>query len=369
MLSLLSINRVKKCWLIIGLYAGMVSCNQDKPELTYLFDDTPYIVDYENGTLPEPYWPADNPLTVKKVSLGRMLFYDKQLSLDGSVSCASCHNQSYAFSDTARFSKGVGGSLGLRQAMAIFNMAWNENAFFWDGRAELLRDQALMPIEDHLEMKESLPNVIAKLESNINYRNQFRAAFGSEDITAERIALALENFMMSIVSDGSKYDRYLAGKDTLSASEERGRQLFFAEYNPFFPSISGADCAHCHSGKNFENDQYMNNGLDATGQITDFGRHNVTGNASDIAKFKVTSLRNIAVTPPYMHDGRFKTLEEVVDHYNTGIQTSATLDPALDATTSTGLMLDSLEKVDLINFLHTLTDHSLLNNPDYSSPF
>ncbi|MFT6983883.1 MAG: cytochrome c peroxidase, partial [Crocinitomicaceae bacterium] len=191
----------------------------------------------------------------------------------------------------------------------------------------------------------------------------------SEEITALKISLALENFMMSIISDDSKYDRYLAGLVTLTDSEERGRVLFFGEYNEFFPNISGADCAHCHAGNNFENDLYMNNGLDTDAGFVDFGREDATNNVADRAKFKVTSLRNIEVTQPYMHDGRFQTLEEVVDHYNSNVQNSSTVDPALLGTTSTGLMLDALEKEDLINFLKTLTDNTFLNNPDYSDPF
>ena len=171
--------------------------------------------------------------------------------------------------------------------------------------------------------------------------------------------------MFSIVSDNSKYDRYLAGTATLTDSEERGRVLFFAEYNQFFPDISGADCAHCHAGNNFENDLYMNNGLDTDAQFIDFGRENATGNVNDRAKFKIPTLRNIEVTGPYMHDGRFTTLEEVIEHYNNGVQNSSTVDPALLGTTATGLMLDAQDKIDLVNFLKTLTDYTFLNNPEF----
>ena len=175
--------------------------------------------------------------------------------------------------------------------------------------------------------------------------------------------------MFSIISDDSKYDRYLKGTATLTESEERGRVLFFAEYNPFFPDVSGADCAHCHSGTNFENDQDMNNGLDTDAELTDFGREEVTGDPADRAKFKVPSLRNIAKTAPYMHDGRFATLEEVINHYNTDIRNSSTVDPALVPTMDTGLMLDATDIEDLINFLNTLTDEHYLTNQDYSDTF
>ena len=357
-----------KLFLINAVIAtALIGCKKNGVVAHY--DATPYIWNIVNNTLPVPNLPNDNSLTNQKVQLGRMLFYENALSSDESVNCASCHNQENAFSDLNQFSEGVGGLLGGRQAMAIFNMAWHDNEFFWDGRAHLLRDQALGPIENPVEMNETLENVITKLSEKDIYRDQFIRAFGSDEITALKISLALENFMLSIVSDDSKYDRYLAGTATLTSSEERGRVLFFGEYNEFFPSTSGADCAHCHAGNNFENDLYMNNGLDTDANFIDFGREDATAAIEDRAKFKVTSLRNIEVTGPYMHDGRFQTLEEVVDHYNANVQNSSTVDPALLGTTSTGLMLDATEKQDLINFLKTLTDNTFLTNIDYSDPF
>lgn len=356
---------------LIIFFAGIftfLSCRKDEADFV-AYDPTPYTLKYVNNTLPVPDLPEDNQLTVQKVELGRMLFYETQLSLDNSISCASCHLQTDGFSDKNTVSLGVNGSPGKRQAMPVFNLAWHTNGFFWDGRAELLRHQAVLPIQDPLEMKETLENVILKLSGIGKYRDQFIRAFGSGEITALRISLALENFMMSVVSDDSKYDRYLKGIETLSESEERGRQLFFAEYNPFFPDESGADCAHCHSSNNFENDLYMNNGLDLEGDIADNGRQNATGNPDDKGKFKVPSLRNVEVTGPYMHDGRFTTLEEVVDHYNSDIKNSNSVDPALLYTSQTGLMLDAQDKADLVNFLKTLTDYTFLSNPDYQSPF
>lgn len=326
---------------------------------------TPYALKHEG--FPLPTIAQDNQLTVQGVKLGRMLFYEKMMSKDGTQSCASCHRQEHAFTDTAKFSIGVRGLQGKRQAMTVFNMAWHSNEFFWDGRAHLLRDQSLLPIQDELEMDETLANVVTKLSQSQTYKDQFKRAFGSEEINSEKMSLAMEQFMNSIVSNNSKYDQYLAGKIQLSPSEERGRQLFFGEYNQFFPDSSGADCAHCHGGPNFENDKYMNNGLDAT--FTDNGRENATKNANDKGKFKVTSLRNIALTTPYMHDGRFTTLEQVVEHYNSGLKASATLDPALEQTRATGLFLDAQEKADLVAFLKTLTDQTLITNPEYSDPF
>ena len=361
-------NKYIVCCTLVGLLFVIQSCDKSDDTATeVVYDDTPYLLNRVG--FPDPSIPEDNPLTVAGVRLGRMLFYEKDLSKDGSLSCAGCHKQEDAFDDTRRFSEGVNGEEGKRQAMAIFNMAWNDNEFFWDGRAHLLRDQALMPIQDELEMDESLDNVVAKLSATKRYRDQFVRAFGTDEVNEEKIGLALEQFMHSIVSNDSKYDQHLAGTSTLTDSEERGRSLFFAEYNPFFPEESGADCAHCHSGLNFENDAYMNNGLDNESDFSDLGRYEVSNNDFDKAKFKVTSLRNIALTPPYMHDGRFETLEEVIEHYNSGVKSSPTVNPAIENTKHTGLMLTEQDKADLLAFLKTLTDETLLNNSEYSNPF
>ena len=359
-----------KYFIVAGLacaFLAMQSCDKDDDSPAVTQDTTPYELKYDG--FPDPNIPEDNPLTVEGVKLGRMLFYEKMMSKDGSLACAGCHLQEDAFDDIRRFSEGVRGEEGGRQAMAVFNMAWNDNEFFWDGRAHLLRDQALLPIQDELEMDETLDNVVAKLSDSKTYRDQFTHAFGTDVIDAEKISLALEQFMHSIVSNDSKYDQYKAGTATLTESEERGRALFFEEYNEFFPEESGADCAHCHSGINFENDQYMNNGLDSDAEFTDLGRFKVTNDPMDKAKFKVTSLRNVELTPPYMHDGRFATLEEVVDHYNSGIKSSSTVDPTVENTRVTGLMLSEQDKADLVAFLKTLTDETLITNPAYADPF
>lgn len=359
---------------VLGLSIAFVwtisSCSEDdggNGNSQVVLDNTPYVLSF--GAFPPPPIADDNPLTVQKVELGKMLFFEKRLSLDNSMSCASCHRQEHAFSDTSRFSIGVHGLPGGRQAMAVFNMAWNQNGFFWDGRAPLLRDQSLMPIEDSLEMAEDLDNVIDKLSGLKSYRNQFKRAFGSTEITEEKMSFALEAFMNTITSVNSKYDAYLRGELQLSAAEERGRLLFFQEYNPFFPDQSGADCAHCHSNINFENDLYMNNGLDEAGSISDPGFADVTGNPMDHGKMKVPSLRNIALTAPYMHDGRFTTLEEVVSHYNTGVQPSPTLDPALAMTLPDGLLLSDQDIDDVVAFLKTLTDEDMMSNEEFSDPF
>ena len=355
-------------YLFVILALVVVSCRKpvDSPVIITL-DESPYVLDY--GAFPAPELPTDNPMTIQGVKLGKMLFFEKMMSRDGTLSCAGCHRQSDGFSDSLRFSIGVEMLPGKRQAMPIFNMAWHNNEFFWDGRAHLLRDQSLLPIQDGLEMNETLENVIAKLSATQKYKDQFSRAFGSEEITSLKMSLAMEQFMLSIVSNDSKYDRYLAGTVELTESEERGRILFETEYNEFFPDQSGADCVHCHGGINFLNNQYMNNGLDSDVDMVDIGREEVTGNSEDKGKFKVPTLRNIAVTAPYMHDGRFQTLEEVIQHYNSELQASSTIDPALESTMNTGLLLTEQDISDLVDFLGTLTDDTFRNNEEYYTPF
>ena len=357
-----------KSIILIVLAASIlvVSCKDDDNEPQGIVQDTtPYEMSI--GGFPIPNIASDNELTVQGVKLGRMLFYEKMLSADGTQACASCHLQEFAFTDSAQFSIGVRGEKGGRHAMSVFNMAWNDNEFFWDGRAHLLRDQALLPIQDELEMDETLENVVAKLSASQMYKDQFIRVFGTDEVTSEKVSLALEQFMNSITSTNSKYDDFLSDSTVFSESEKRGFKLFNTEYNQFFPEQSGADCQHCHSGLNFENDQYMNNGLDAT--FADDGRGKATEDPADNGKFKVTSLRNIALTAPYMHDGRFSTLEEVVEHYNSQLQASSTLDPALEQTRETGLFLTEQDKKDLVAFLKTLTDKDLTTNSEYSTPF
>ena len=353
-------------WLSI-LLAFIWGCSKDSPSSPARVTHA-YTIDYSGFS--KPQIPLDNKLTKEGVALGRLLFYDKKLSEDFSMNCASCHDQKHVFSDTDRFSVGVAGKKGSRQAMGIFNMLWNENDFFWDGRAHLLRNQALMPIEDPLEMNVSLTTVVERLAQEEIYRHRFKAAFGSENITKESISLALEQFMNTLISNQSKYDQVIAGNQQFTVAEARGRRLFFAGFNGQNPGLSGAGCANCHGGTNFENNGYMNNGLNSDDNLVDIGRMKVTKLPLDKASFKVPSLRNIAVSFPYMHDGRFNTLAEVVDHYNNGVAFSANLNHTLASVQKAGgLGLSEQDKKDLIAFLETLTDTSFLNNPAFSDPF
>lgn len=297
--------------------------------------------------VPLPSLPLDNPLLVQRVALGERLFHETKLSRTNAISCASCH-QGKELSDPRRFSPGVDGKHGTRHAMPLFNLAW-KSSFFWDGRAPSLREQALMPIVDPLEMNETLDNVVVKLTADPAYPPLFRAAFGSGTITPQHIGLALENFLLTRVSFDSKFDRAFAGKETLTAQEKRGFELFFTESEPRM-GRRGADCFHCHGGANFTDHSFHNNGLATS---TDLGLEAFTGRPTDRYKFSTPSLRNISRTAPYMHDGRFATLEEVIEHYNAPPRPSATLDPNL-AKHPQGLGLNEEEKAALIAFLKSL---------------
>ena len=303
-------------------------------------------------TFPRPALPEDNPLTPDRVALGRALFNETALSRDGSVSCASCHQAAAAFSDSRQFSAGVEGRKGDRNAMPLFNLAWKRE-FFWDGRAPSLRAQALMPIEDHREMDENLENVVKKLSAKEGYLEAFTKAFGSGGVSSERIGLALENFMLTLTSYDSKYDRYLRGEATFTPDEQRGMELFFMEREPRLGTM-GADCFHCHGGALFTDHQFRNNGLAI--DEADTGRHRVTGVGIDKGTFATPSLRNVALTAPYMHDGRFTTLEEVVDHYSTGVKRTISLDSNLAKHPEGGLAFTDEDKRSLVAFLKTLTD-------------
>lgn len=310
---------------------------------------SPPIVTLKLGSLPQPKLPADNPLTPSKIALGKALFHDTALSRDRSISCASCHLDDHALSDPRRFSVGIEGRLGDRNAMPLFNLAWKDS-FFWDGRVKTLREQVLVPIEDHREMDDSVENVVNKLAPRAS---EFEKAFGTSEVTAERMALALEAYLLTLTAYNSKFDRAQRGEAKLTADEQRGFELFMSEREPRLGAM-GADCFHCHGGALFTDHLFRNNGIEI--QAADTGRHRVTGLSLDKGTFVTPSLRNIALTALYMHDGRFNTLEEVLDHYSHGVQRTDTLDPNLAKHPDGGLALTEEEKRCVIAFLKTLTE-------------
>lgn len=305
-----------------------------------------------SATFPMPDLPRDNPLTVERVELGRKLFFDKGISINDEQSCADCHSPEKAFTDGRLLARGAEGEVGPRNTMPLFNLAWKRE-FFWDGRAKSIREQVLQPIQNPIEMHQSLTNLVMKLAKDGNYPALFNAAFGSTEVTAEKIALALENYLLTLTSFDSKFDRVLRGQEKFTSEEQRGFELFSTEYDPRRGQF-GADCFHCHGGPLFQSQGFANNGLDAT--FKDIGREKVTGKESDRGKFAVPSLRNVALSGPYMHDGRFKTLEEVVEHYVSGVKRSATLDPNIAKHPDGGVPLSDSDKKCLVAFLKTLTE-------------
>lgn len=337
--------------------ASMVPVVKNLPSVTPIdLPDkfTPYRFTI-SPTFSVPDLPRDNPLIDERVALGEKLFHEKALSRDGTISCVSCHQADAAFTDRLAVSRGIEGRVGDRNAMPLFNLAWKRD-FFWDGRAASLRQQVLVPIEDHREMDESMERVCEKLDALPEYQPLFRAAFRSPGITREKISLALEQFLLTLSARDSRLDRAMVGKASLTGEEKRGFELFMTEYEPRTGQY-GADCFHCHGGALFSDHQFHNNGLEGD----DRGRAKVTNNSADEQKFSTPSLRNIALTAPYMHDGRFTTLEEVVEHYNSRVHRSATLDPNLAKHPEKGLNLSTKDKAALVAFLKTLTEENKPN--------
>ena len=318
--------------------------------------------------------PADNPLTVEGVALGRRLFYEKKLSANNTVSCATCHQQSKAFTDGRRFSIGFDGTPTKRNSMSLVNMLWVRN-FFWDGRAAGLEAQAATPLTDAHEMGQPLDNSAAKLRAADTYTQAFESAFGTPDITPERIVKAIAQFERTLISAGSPYDRYLRGEYQFTPDERKGYALFFGGDSPDpakSPTVAlhtrSAGCANCHGGPRTLTETYHNNGLDNNPK--DSGREAVTNMPYDHGRFRVVTLRNIALTAPYMHDGRFQTLEQVIDHYSDHVQSSPTLSPTLRDTAGRPiqLRLTPSEKKALLAFLNTLTDSTFITDPQFSDP-
>ncbi|MGJ8723423.1 MAG: MbnP family protein [Roseibacillus sp.] len=309
---------------------------------------------------PKPAFPADNPLTAEGIALGKKLFFDTTLSHDRNLSCASCHQPEAAFSDTGKaFSVGHLGGKSSRNSMPLFNLAWHKE-MFWDGRATTLREQVLHPIEHPDELALPLEEALTRINSDSHYQQQFETVFRIAEASSDHLAKALEQYLLSLVSQEARFDQAMRGEVEFTEQEKRGFELFVTEHDPA-NGLKGADCFHCHGGSLFTNHGFHNNGLSNT--FKDLGRELVTGDPNDRGKLKVPSLRNLTLTAPYMHDGRFKTLEEVIEHYNSGIKRSPTLDPNLAKHPQTGLDLDDEDKADLLAFLNTLTDHKFPNSP------
>lgn len=330
------------------------------------YQPTPYVLERPQG-YPQLEIPANNPLTVEGILLGRMLFYDPILSADSTMSCGSCHLQGSNFTDNLAVSTGIDGIPGHRSSMSLLDVAFHYNGLFWDGRSASLEEQALLPVEDPIELHESWPNVERKLRQHSTYPEAFRKAFGidhTSELTRELAAKALAQFERTLVSSGeSKFDRYQRGEIFLSDSEYNGFAMFF----DLDDAIPDAECGHCHALPLFTINEYRNNGIEPIGSIFEFpdnGRGLVTGEDADNGKFKVPTLRNIEFSAPYMHDGRFATLMDVINHYSSGGHRQANTDGFIYP-----LNLTESQKQDLLAFLLTLSDTNFLQNPAHSNPF
>lgn len=339
---------------------------------------TPYTLIFPpDGMKPVPF--PENPITIEGVYLGKKLFYDVRLSENNTQSCGSCHQPDFGFTDKGlAFSKGIDGIVGNRNSMPIFNLAW-EKSFFWDGRSPDLEHQSLQPIQNPIEMHSTLPKVIQKLQVDPEYGSLFEKAFGSNEITSQRIAYAISQFERTIISFQSPFDkrfpkttdvtRFLLriAQDTSFKPKddvERGMLIFFSDTRP-----NSGHCWHCHGNgpaNNLYTDRmFHNNGLPILGNDT--GRMAVTGNPADFAYFKTPSLRNLAFTAPYMHDGRFKSIEEVIEHYTQGVvfPPQVTKDANLARDFGKPLNLNIQDKKDLKAFLLSLTDSVWYKNSAY----
>ena len=297
----------------------------------------------------EPYIPEHNPLTYSKIKLGKKLFYDPILSSDGSISCNSCHKQSLAFSDARTVSLGVGNLPGFRNAQPLFNLAWS-SSFFRDGGVTILELVPLNAIDSHVEFNNNVGDIIHHLNKSAEYRTLFKLAF-NDTATTNNFLQALACFQRILVSADSPYDHFHFANDSkaLNESAKRGLALF---------NSSKTDCFQCHSGFNFTNSEFLSNGISET--YPDSGRQRITLQIADKGKFRVPSLRNIEYTAPYMHDGSFETLNEVIEHYNSGGKNFSGKSPLIRP-----LGLNEQEKIDLVELLKSLSDTKFIQNKEF----
>lgn len=352
----------------------------DEDLLAIAFNPTPKTLELHDS-LPQMNIPADNPLTEEGVELGRHLFFDPILSLDSTLSCNSCHLLDGGLTDNLPVSPGVNGAIGQRSSMTLFNIGFANNGLFWDGRVMTLEEQALIPIEDIHEFAENWDNVEEKLRRSTFYPQMFREAFGIEsrsEITRDLAAKAIASYERTLILfGGSVFDRFKYLNEPGLDLPDLAVDGFNMFRDNVFDDLPDVECEHCHTRPLFTSDNYRNNGLDETNDLNDFadlGRGGFTMNPIDNGKFRAPTLRNIALTAPYMHDGRFETLREVVEHYNSGGHPSLnknTLivplgmeDPEVSSAVVGGDAIDAV-----VAFLHTLTDTTYLTNPAFQNPF
>ena len=349
-----------KCLYILFLSCLCWSCSNEENN----YEPTPQPLDipilFSDNIIP-PVIPIDNPQTVEGVALGKKLFFDTILSADGTQSCATCHSPENAFTDNTPTSDGIDGVFGTRNSMPLFNLAWNYGERFnWDGTGLSLERQAIEPVENPIELHSNWDDVVLKLQEHTEYPELFRRAFKTSTITKELTTKAIAQFERTLISANSKFDRYTLGQATLTPQELNGLDVFLRE--------DKGDCFHCHGNPNnplWTDNLFHNNGLDNT--FSDLGLGGFTGDPNDNGKFRSPSLRNLVYTAPYMHDGRFSTLEQVINHYSEGLQNSSTIDPLMKQLAQGGVQLSEEDKADLKAFLLTLSDPSFINNPEFQN--
>lgn len=377
-----------------GLLFLVAACNRenkidcpDEGDLSGIpYKPEPYNL-IKPAHFPEVPIPPDNPLTVAGIQLGRRLFYDPILSGDSTMSCSSCHLPQGSFTDNLPVSVGIAGVAGTRSSMSLLNIAYATNGLFWDGRVRTLEEQALLPVEDPIELHTSWHSVVEKLQKHPEYPRRFREAFGINstcEITKELAAKAIAQFERILISSGnSRYDRFRfkGDLDAMDDEEIDGMIMYFEEAPTLGLNLPDAQCFHCHGGITLTGNNFFSNGIDAVTdymQFKDPGLGGATNKMTDRGKFRATTLRNIALTAPYMHDGRFQTLEEVVEHYSSHgksqfpyqdplIREVGSPIPGTNPVQYTGLT--PYQKNALVKFLHTLTDTDFVNNPDIQNPF
>lgn len=334
------------------------SCNNDELDKDLSITNNEAIKWNKPANFPNlSYHFERNTLTKSRFELGKRLFYDVRLSEDNTISCSSCHIKEFAFSDGGKaFSVGIDGHVGKRNAPAIQNMAFNAE-YFYDGASNNLEMVPIVPIHNEIEMRETLPGILNKLKKDSTYLKLFEVAYNDAKITSSSMLKALAQYMTLLISSNSKYDKYVRNEigGEFSKLEKDGLEIFSQK------------CSSCHSSDLFTDNSFRNNGLRVDNQFNDKGREEVSGEEEDRYKFKVSSLRNIALTAPYMHDGSLATLEDVLDFYDSGVTDTPTLDSLLrnKETNRLGIPLSSEDKKALIAFLHTLTDYDFINNPEF----
>lgn len=341
---------------VVVIFIGLGTTTSCKKNKSTPAPDTSDLISFgvPSGWPQPSYNFSNNTLTQSGFELGRKLFYDVRLSKDNTVSCASCHAQFAAFSHLDHaLSHGINGLFGTRNAPGIFNMAWKP-LYFWDGGVINLENQPINPIENPVEMDEKIADVVTELGGDVTYQTMFKKAFGDQTVNSQRIFKALAQFMGSMVSSNSKYDKFIRGESggSFTDQEQRGLMVFREK------------CASCHPEPLFTDYSFRNNGLSIDAGLNDSGRAHITNAVSDKFKFMVPSLRNVNLTRPYMHDGRFNTLDAAIEHYRTDIVNTVNLDPIL----TRGIEMTDDNKDDIIAFLKTLSDTTFTKDNRFKDP-